>query len=86
MAPDKMQYEQGVNFKAGIQSLPALFKKSNFMKACRVCKTEKILSEFYRHPDYKDGHMGICKDCQIKQALERKRDKPAKQIPWFIFD
>ena len=37
-------------------------------KTCRVCGMLKKLSEFYKHPDAKDGVFPECKECNIKRA------------------
>lgn len=39
-------------------------------KACRTCKAEKPLRQFYRHPTHADGRMSDCKDC--KKAYSRE--------------
>lgn len=33
------------------------------MKNCVECGVQKPLSEYYRHPDTSDGHLGKCKEC-----------------------
>ena len=41
------------------------------MKNCITCRAEKPLSEYYRHPMMKDGHLNKCKACVI--AYQRSR-------------
>lgn len=55
------------------------------MKTCKKCNDNKELSQFYSHPDYKDGHMNICKECTKKDTITNRNKKP-KRIDWFIFD
>lgn len=60
--------------------------KTLILKTCKNCYTEKELKDFYSHPDYKDGHMNICKDCTKEATIRNRQNKPAKPIAWFIFD
>lgn len=38
------------------------------MKKCKECNIEKSLSEFYKHPQMKDGHLNTCKICHNKSS------------------
>jgi hypothetical protein len=40
------------------------------MKKCFQCKEELELGKFYKNKSTKDGHSGICKNCQTEN--ERK--------------
>lgn len=40
-------------------------------KPCFKCKDTKPLSDFYKHPDTNDGHLGKCKACTKSDALNR---------------
>jgi len=43
------------------------------MKKCFKCGLEKDLSEYYKHPNMGDGHLGKCKDCTKKDSDKRER-------------
>ena len=33
------------------------------MKNCKKCGEEKPITDYYKHPDTKDGHFAVCKPC-----------------------
>lgn len=43
-------------------------------KMCVQCATTKDLSEFYRHPNTKDGHGVRCKDC-ARDSVKKNQNK-----------
>lgn len=41
-------------------------------KTCFRCGKEKPLSEFYKHPEMTDRHLGKCKECTKKDVRENR--------------
>lgn len=48
------------------------------MKVCRKCFINKPLSEFYKNPDSKDGHIQTCRLC--KDASERTKTSRVGEV------
>lgn len=49
-------------------------RKSTVMKKCQdsqCTSPDKTLSDFHRNRTKKDGHNGICKECQARRNLDR---------------
>jgi hypothetical protein len=40
-------------------------------KQCPKCGKVKLLSEFYKHPNWKDGHFNECIPCHKRRVLDR---------------
>jgi len=50
------------------------------MKSCFQCKQIKDLTLFYKNKSMKDGHSGLCKECQ----LINERENNLKSKEWLI--
>lgn len=53
------------------------------MKTCISCGQNKPLSEFYKHPQMADGHLGKCKECH---KLDVKANRAARVEYYRAYD
>jgi hypothetical protein len=43
-------------------------------KLCIICREDKVLSAYYKHPQMGDGHLNKCKECCKSQAKKRHHE------------
>ncbi len=49
------------------------------MRRCTACRKSKSVSEFYKHPRYRDGRRPQCKTCLCAEERERRGVKEHKR-------
>ena len=49
------------------------------IKQCIDCKIEKTISEFYKHPNMKDGTANVCKLCHKTRMILRNKTPAAQE-------
>lgn len=58
-------------------------------KVCFKCKKEKLLSNFYKKPDSKDGRHSYCKECdrkRLKSFYQENKESENARIKKYIDD
>jgi 5-methylcytosine-specific restriction endonuclease McrA len=51
-------------------------------KICHKCGIEKDLSEFHKHKNFKDGHVGQCKKCVLARHKEKELEYRKAHNKW----
>jgi ribosomal protein S27AE len=46
---------------------------NDMKKLCKKCGIQKDISEFYKHPQMKDGYLNICISCKLLDASEYRK-------------
>lgn len=75
-APPSAGTPEGRDHRIGGTAMP----QSITLKTCRICGTQKPLSEFHRDKSKKDGRRNECKPC--KCADVRARRNPERERRW----
>ena len=50
-------------------------------KTCKVCKQEKTIRNFYKHPTTLDGYFHECRECHKKTYLKISLSKKSITTP-----
>lgn len=59
-----------------------LLKEQN-LKKCPLCKQEKLLTEFNKHKNRKDGLTQYCRNCDNQITRQYKENNPNYQKQWY---